>query len=1101
MKFKKSHILLISLISLFLLLGMSAVSAASDDASIAQPMEIDDVGAIDDMGNDDILSGDGDGTDGDDPIPDDPGTGETTDPLPVSTTNVTSENKTYSFGSNITFDVEVKDNQSAPITNIGHDNFLVYYKNSTAENFTEIDFTFNDSKIKLDFDTNKTLPVQNYTIKIVFVNSVIGGVNYTESETTLDLKITKSDTTIDAADVSYKIGDDLIIPITMKVESGKTLNFDEANLQVYWVDNDENKSIAFIKVNNNDIKLLNLTNVDRYTIFIKYIGNANCNPSNDTVTVELNKTNTTIDVSDVDIKKGSDVIIPLDVRMESNKTINLISNDLKVYWVDNDENKAIHFVIVDGGIKLLNLTDIGYYNILIKYLDNANCNASEGSAILRILENNTIAINGDVSADFDTKNVTIPIVIVKDGTAIEFYRENITLVMVYNNGTDYETVEITDFDFSVEEGNYTISFVKDVPFNDAKLNIIYANGTLNETTKEISFIVKNTIISDNTINVNNHTHNVSIPISVNRTTVISYDGKNITNETTLNFTEGDIALVIKYENGEENKTETLDITDFLSGENGNYTINFIIPSEKFNNTVLTVIYKNQPLDETNKTIKLNGIIEANIVPINVTADYQDGQFVFLLNDTVTGPIANTNVTVKWDSHIGNITISNQKTYLSDEDGYIRINNTDLTMINSSWSTVPLAEGTYNLTFAGGNGLVVNDIHEITVNKVYVNILPDPFETLAGDAKNFTVKVVNKNTGIGLKSVKIQLKVKIDGQYNTYTMITDENGTARISVNLGGGNYPLTVSTDDSSIYSASANSSLVINKKQAVLTASDRTILYGSGTTVIVTAKDKKTGKTLPNVYILLQVYTSSKKVSNFLVKTDSKGVARFSTGLTVGKHKVIMTVFDNYYNSSSITRYVTVKKTTGQFSAPKVSTYYKSGKVFKIKLTNTKNKALMYGASVNIKVFISKNRYYNLTGTTNANGLVQFKITFKPGTYKVVVSSADKGYTAKSITSQIKVSKSPIKMAPTSLKVKKGKYFKVKVTSTKSKKVLSGIKVKVKVYTGKKYKTYTIKTNKKGIASLKISQKVGKHKVVLTPAQTKYYTGKTVTKTLKVTK
>ena len=190
MKFKKSHILLISLISLFLLLGMSAVSAASDDASIAQATEINDIDAIDDMGNADILS-DGDGTDGDDPIPDDPETGETTDPLPVSTTNVTSENKTYSFGSNITFDVEVKDNQSAPITNIGHDNFLVYYKNSTAENFTEIDFTFNDSKIKLDFDTNMTLPVENYTIKIVFVNSAIDGVNYTEAKKTLDLKISK----------------------------------------------------------------------------------------------------------------------------------------------------------------------------------------------------------------------------------------------------------------------------------------------------------------------------------------------------------------------------------------------------------------------------------------------------------------------------------------------------------------------------------------------------------------------------------------------------------------------------------------------------------------------------------------------------------------------------------------------------------------------------------------------------------------------------------------------------------------------------------------------------------------------------------------------
>ena len=155
----------------------------------------------------------------------------------------------------------------------------------------------------------------------------------------------------------------------------------------------------------------------------------------------------------------------------------------------------------------------------------------------------------------------------------------------------------------------------------------------------------------------------------------------------------------------------------------------------------------------------------------------------------------------------------------------------------------------------------------------------------------------------------------------------------------------------------------------------------------------------------------------------------------------------------------------------------------------------------MNIKLYISKNKYYNYTGVSDAKGFVQFKATLKPGTYKVVVSDYGKGYTAKAVTSQIKVSKSPIKIAPTALKVKKGKYFKVKVTSTKSKKVLSAVKVKVRVYTGKKYKTYTIKTNKKGIASLKIKQKVGKHKVVLTPYQTKYYTAKKVTKTLKVVK
>ena len=49
-----------------------------------------------------------------------------------------------------------------------------------------------------------------------------------------------------------------------------------------------------------------------------------------------------------------------------------------------------------------------------------------------------------------------------------------------------------------------------------------------------------------------------------------------------------------------------------------------------------------------------------------------------------------------------------------------------------------------------------------------------------------------------------------------------------------------------------------------------------------------------------------------------------------------------------------------------------------------------------------------------------------------------------------------------------------------KIKKVISGVKVKIKVYTGKKYKTYTVKTNSKGIASYKLKNtlKVGKYTI-----------------------
>ena len=415
----------------------------------------------------------------------------------------------------------------------------------------------------------------------------------------------------------------------------------------------------------------------------------------------------------------------------------------------------------------------------------------------------------------------------------------------------------------------------------------------------------------------------------------------------------------------------------------------------------------------------------------------------------------------------------------------------------------LSSGNYNLTFRGHEPYVLNNTFEITINKVQAEIVASPIveEYEEGKKLNYIFQVINSNTGEAIKSALVQFRIyssNIDatrsGQTNSTGFYTSPN------LNLLAGTYNLQLESIDSNLICSAVKQTITLNQRAAVISASNRTVLYGSGDYVVATVKDKKTGKLLPNVYVLIQVYTSSKKATNYLTMTDSKGVARLNTGLSVGKTKVVISVLDNNYKSGSLTRYVTVKKTTGKFSAPKVSTYYKSGKIFKIKLTNTKNKALMNGAKVNIKVFITKNKYYNLIGTSS-KGLVQFKITFKPGTYKVVVSSADKGYTAKSITSQIKVSKSPIKMAPTSLKVKKGKYFNVKVTSTKSKKVLSGIKVKVKVYTGKKYKTYTIKTNKKGIASLKIKQKVGKHKVVLTPYQTKYYTAKKVTKTLKVVK
>lgn len=69
-----------------------------------------------------------------------------------------------------------------------------------------------------------------------------------------------------------------------------------------------------------------------------------------------------------------------------------------------------------------------------------------------------------------------------------------------------------------------------------------------------------------------------------------------------------------------------------------------------------------------------------------------------------------------------------------------------------------------------------------------------------------------------------------------------------------------------------------------------------------------------------------------------------------------------------------------------------------------------------------------------------------------------------------------------------KTKYFKVTVKNKNTKKVISNLNIKIKVFTGNKTKVYTVKTDKNGVAKLDTKNLLlGKHKVLLRPANNKY--------------
>ena len=84
----------------------------------------------------------------------------------------------------------------------------------------------------------------------------------------------------------------------------------------------------------------------------------------------------------------------------------------------------------------------------------------------------------------------------------------------------------------------------------------------------------------------------------------------------------------------------------------------------------------------------------------------------------------------------------------------------------------------------------------------------------------------------------------------------------------------------------------------------------------------------------------------------------------------------------------------------------------------------------------------------------------------------------------------------------KKSQTFKVTVKDKKTGKAMKGVKVTIKVYTGKKYKTYQVKTNGKGVASINTkSLSKANHKVLINIKGNKKYKGASAKSSIKISK
>ncbi len=218
-------------------------------------------------------------------------------------------------------------------------------------------------------------------------------------------------------------------------------------------------------------------------------------------------------------------------------------------------------------------------------------------------------------------------------------------------------------------------------------------------------------------------------------------------------------------------------------------------------------------------------------------------------------------------------------------------------------------------------------------------------------------------------------------------------------------------------------------------------------------------------------------------------------SNLPVGKYVLrVTTVPDEDHNSVDSDLSVTVKKAVAVIKASSTTVALKKGTTWTIKLINSKTGKPINNMVLSLKVYTGS-KYKTVKVKTNSKGVATFKTgSLAKGNHKIVVSGTHAGYTFNTLKSSIKVIK------PIALKFKlhkrvnskKGSLVTYQVLNKKTGKGVNGVKVKFLIYTGKTYKTLTLKTKTvgkfKGIAGFFTNEySVGKHVIKIMPTSIKY--------------
>ena len=243
------------------------------------------------------------------------------------------------------------------------------------------------------------------------------------------------------------------------------------------------------------------------------------------------------------------------------------------------------------------------------------------------------------------------------------------------------------------------------------------------------------------------------------------------------------------------------------------------------------------------------------------------------------------------------------------------------------------------------------------------------------------------------------------------------------------------------------------------------------------------------NQKVNLRVYTGNTyKNYHGIVGNDGKASVNIPN-LSIGTHKI-----EVYYgNEKMATSSIKVIKSTTKVYASVKTIKHKKNTYYKIKVLDS-HKNPVKNITINLKVFTGK-KYKNYSIKTNSNGVANLQTkNLKLGTHTISITTKNKNYNVFKSTKIIIMNNIPKKAENLSVSApienvmyNDSHYYEILVKNSYDDPV-KNLVLKVKVYTGKEYKNYSIKTNSNGVAKLQTKNlKLGTHKICISTINKNY--------------